>query len=499
MHNCYLLFLKKLFAYHFSIVAILIFFSTNIFAQHWAPVFPNEFFDYKTDTSSRIAQVIKVDSIRGNIYFLNKIAKRCCYDSLNYTFDYVINLPGFLQREIVRTDSDFILLNPDSLIIKKNYPLNKSWNYDSHNSISAKTISRLSSLTYNQSDSIESILLSTGDSIILSKNYGILKFPGGNGHYYIQSGLENAHLGNVKLGFDDYFNFNVGDVFQYSGGSYNDNSDIDVGYSNKYTILSKTNLNPGYSYSVRDAAITIIYNQTGILSETSGIGNTTLFYQPDIKDTALYFTYPGQWENAGYGYSIGNLIYDSTEKQIGCYVDTFPGFYPQSGFYNNFGVSPSDNCCSINDTVTGAGPNQGIVSLDYCIMSGLGIVENYINEFEGEGGYIMTGYVKGTDTVNIFPDSDFLAGIKTLSQPKVKWQLAPNPARSYVNLSSSIPIFNSSELEIFNTSGKLESTQTLKPFSRSWQISTLNLSNGLYFLIIKSGNSFERLKLIVIH
>lgn len=478
-------------------IILLVFLLTNFlssYGQNWSPVFPNEIFDYKTDTSKRIEQVIKIDSVSGNVYYLNKIASICCFDTGTFLFDYVTNLPGFLQHSIITTDSDFILTSPNKWVVKTHYPLNKEWLYDSANNITAQIISRRSQKKYGQEDSLETILFLPGnDSIVLSKNFGILNFPSGNGHYFIQSGLEKANLGKVRLGFADYYSFDVGDVFQYAQGNYGDNNTFNTYGNWKNTIISKTDLNPGYQYQARHVWNFSLSTYTGGFTE-SGIDTVTLVYLPGLDDTASYLIYPGKWQVTPYGfYSIGCLIYDSKDQQVGCDASSSIGYLSSIG---PFPFPPADICCSPNDTI-----EESLGSaFGYTLEQGFGLVQNEFDYFEGTRYEVLTGYVKGNDTLNIYPDSDFLTGVGISPLNSVKWFLYPNPARNTIFLSSSVPVANSFMVELISLTGQVVKSILLPATSLRWQISVEDVPTGLYIVAVKSKGQIDyRSKVMVAH
>ncbi len=61
------------------------------------------------------------------------------------------------------------------------------------------------------------MVLSTNDTLILSKEFGIIRFPFAyNSPYFYQLvGINDLHLGTTVPMFEDIFNFEVGDMFEY--------------------------------------------------------------------------------------------------------------------------------------------------------------------------------------------------------------------------------------------------------------------------------------------
>lgn len=157
------------------------FFCMAGFAQNWSPVNLSEKYNFQNDTADYITNTIWVDSVSvqngDSIFYLNRIVKPCdtCQLSSNL---YLANQEQFLQRTIRKENEDkYIFSGQTPFTIFAKADLNDTWLLDTLNEIEA-TISNIQDIQlFDNQDSVKTIALSTGDSILLSKNHGLVYFP----------------------------------------------------------------------------------------------------------------------------------------------------------------------------------------------------------------------------------------------------------------------------------------------------------------------------------
>nr|NQU89588.1 hypothetical protein [Bacteroidota bacterium] len=206
----------------------------TIFAQNWQPVNPDYIYYFKSDTAELIDNTVKVDSVSNEagypVYFLNTVISYCdtCQGSTTFSCYFVdadefyfARYPNFLQKEVHLLNAGHIWFrDTGSYVIIPDASTNQSWLYDTLNAVTA-WVSQVSSaeILPGVIDSVKTIALSDGDEIILAKHHGIIKYPLKDSiiQYYQLVGLHTgtARIGNTPPTFEDYFNFSVGDVFQY--------------------------------------------------------------------------------------------------------------------------------------------------------------------------------------------------------------------------------------------------------------------------------------------
>ncbi|HET6990566.1 MAG TPA: hypothetical protein VFJ43_04545, partial [Bacteroidia bacterium] len=135
---------------------------------------------------------------------------------------YSGNQPFIFQRNIIHFSNDVWELNDTAnWFLHPKDSLLSSWIFDSTYNINA-TISRIySGLVLGQNDSIKTISLSNGDSILVSKNHGIIDFPSsltGTSKYAIAA--YNHSVTDSVPGFFRMFAFQPGDIMEYTSYHY---------------------------------------------------------------------------------------------------------------------------------------------------------------------------------------------------------------------------------------------------------------------------------------
>jgi hypothetical protein len=199
-------------------------------AQDWNIVVPGRLYNYSLD--SVITTTIRVDSAYAeqgdSVYVLNRVCTVCnnCENKYFSRAVFLNNKPVFLQGEVVRKATrDFHLRDTASFVIRSAAGLNESWLFDTVNQRTATLRSVTNQVLFGSTaDSVMLITVADADTILLSKHYGIVKFPDFRGHHYRLLGVEGPNpSGKRNFYFPDFFNMETGDVFQYhiqSGGHF---------------------------------------------------------------------------------------------------------------------------------------------------------------------------------------------------------------------------------------------------------------------------------------
>tara|TARA_B110000908_G_scaffold57698_1_gene70302 strand:- start:20099 stop:20923 length:825 start_codon:yes stop_codon:yes gene_type:complete len=213
--------MKKLFTLLICLLSI------ALQAQNWAPIKGQNKYNYSLGESDILSHTIWIDSSANNSSYLNRII-RDIPDEDDYDLG---NQTQFLMGEMESLENGiFHFKDSASFVILTQASLNQSWLYDTLNNVGAKVSSLEQNNVLGQNDSTKTIKLytingsdsiSTGDSIVLSKNYGIVQFYSTEQRNYTLKGIEGQNqIGEQSLNFFDVFNFSVGDVFQYSISHY---------------------------------------------------------------------------------------------------------------------------------------------------------------------------------------------------------------------------------------------------------------------------------------
>ena len=191
-------------------------------SQDWNIVVPGRLYNYSPD--SVITTTIRVDSAYveqgDSVYVLNRVSTVCsnCENRYYSRAIYLKNQPVFLQGEVVKkSNNNFHLRDTASFVILSSAEPNDTWLFDTMNQRTATLRSVTSQVLFGSTeDSVRTITVADADTIILSKHYGIVKFPDFKGHHYRLLGVEGlATAGKRNLYFSDFFTMETGDVLQF--------------------------------------------------------------------------------------------------------------------------------------------------------------------------------------------------------------------------------------------------------------------------------------------
>lgn len=320
-----------------------------------------------------------------------------------------------------------------------------------------------------QLDSLKVISLSTGDSILLSKSYGLMRFPTFDSTLYVTwAGIQNRNLGERIFGFREIFDFEIGDVFYYdvyqgSGGGGISGSFYNNIYKKiKTTVTGKTiNLNTvNYNFHI-DLQTKIGY--TGI--PTVSNSNTSVTYNNGYN--YHYNNYP----IATNSYVLSIIEYDSTWN---CWLKSFP--------YRNY------RGFATNDTLWGGDCFESTTSSRIKYGKGLGII--VANDFGfgfgvdltgAENDTTLVGYIKnGVSVGTIYPDWQFT----DIENPNNEFiTLSPNPAKDQLFISLSKG--NSVNIRIWDMQGREKLAINSLNSSITFRIN--DLVKGLYFVEVRDA------------
>jgi hypothetical protein len=191
-------------------------------AQNWALLNPAYRYNYSNDGTDTISNQIRVmdvdtlgvDSFR---YELNLIGVVCdtCPASLGGPCDgcFVrVDQPQFLGYSCSRSGDDWTFNGVDTFLIKSDASVGDTWAFK--NSVSATVDAVWGDAVFGVPDSLKRILLSDGDTIVLSRSLGIVTHGHGLEHYDLL-GVQGAGVGVLFADPLAYFNYHPGDELTY--------------------------------------------------------------------------------------------------------------------------------------------------------------------------------------------------------------------------------------------------------------------------------------------
>ncbi len=469
----------------FLLFISLIAFLTSSNAQNWNLIIKNERHYFQKTGDTIPLNTILVDSLmvaeNDTLCYLNRFFLPC--DTCSESGLYLDNQPGFLQREWLQTgDGWAILQNPDTFFIQVSTTIGNEWWFDAAKTVKAKTVSKSIESVFDQTDSVLTISINGDNAIQISKRFGLLRYF----DYYL-SGLEKAGKGKCLLTFDQIYDFQVGDVFQYSS-SYLDPS-FPPSYTKKWEIIAANRSADTCWFSIKEKIRPWLYPYEGECTQREFI------YKIANKPNHLANYYPNQ--------IIMIDKYDYDEYHIE---------YPYNEEFNCFSFTKILKLNSSISKVIGYnaydenlyGPfifNNATYSIfnnanDYCprawlfeYKNGLGLVNWKYSYFEQEYSEEMIGYIKdGVTTGTVYSD-EYMTGIEENSSTNFK--VYPNPCNDELNFMGSDVA--GSIVSIYNTNGILQ--RTIELHSNTIDVSDLN--EGFYLLKIKNKNSVITRKFMI--
>jgi hypothetical protein len=307
-------------------------------AQEWKPVNRNEKYNYQLATNTYYA-TIWVDSLKvinnDSIFYLNKIIKKVANGTYGINGYYLNNQSQFFLSKLINTSSGNILMEEDSSIkflIKPNANLYETWVFDSIKNDTASVIDISTRNIFGFIDSVKTIALSSNDTIVISKNYGIIRFPLFDSlkQHVTLSGIEGRNIGMLTPKESDFFNFNIGDIFYYKYFSYFSNWSLYSYYENykKIVITNKVITGDSIIYLMDFKSRGIYHVQGGTQNDTTYLNknDSTIIYTVNDEADDFLNKYNNQilnWPITGWVYKPITLSYDnvfeSTTKSYSYY------------------------------------------------------------------------------------------------------------------------------------------------------------------------------------
>lgn len=501
------------------------FMSCIVIAQNWSPVNTTESFNFRLDNDPVITATINSTSYVANandsIFALSTIMCDSCITIVGGPIQGCDscygwkNKPQFFGREIVVTNSGWCnFRDPNNQVINLYAAVNDSWLFDTAANVTATLTASVFSFVMGNPDSVKTISLSTGDVIRFSKNHGIVQWPNGYGQnsYYYLEGIHGRDIGVLVPRMMDYFNFNVGDLFEYHGTSFYGFNPVRVVYVRKFEIMNKVISGDTVTYFVDSYEIDTNYTmQSSNYISLSGLQQLQLVFIDSADHFGNYFNNQliNQWNRAydpfiwqtisnGWGSTIEygdtcfyrcDLFLDSLNLNsihFGSVPDYESYSYP---IYYSGSIIPS----AVSDTLMAVGMYGETTT--FTLTEGLGQTFSYWSQnFEHQWGEKLWAYRKGNDTVGVFSAQNLFDGIS--EQPQMlNVHVFPNPSSGTFTVQ--LPANVIAAIEILDLQGRVVKTFT----NQSGQISLQadDLADGIYLLKISTPEGHAQRKIVISH
>lgn len=499
--------------------AVLIFtflLSTSIsFSQNWNVFNKNYRYNYKFDYSDLVSNVLFVDTVKqagtDTIYAMNRIGVECTGSCptvtapLSPTVSYVVaNMPQFLQRRIKKYSNGLVmLLDTSKQVIIPTCSLTQTWRFDSINNLDATCVNATTLSVFGQNDSVKTILINGIDTLLLSKNFGILQFPEpySKNKYYRLVGIEKknsydqtALYGEKVPNAWDFYSMDVGDVICSISG-YNTTFNQPSGCSkNKTTVLSKILISNEFVYTRYSCVFSRNANYYGLANSCSSSTNIpscgTNSYSPGSNylsspNLVCNTFYPNKMYYSGNNYPENNIVKFGKDNQ-----GRFYKYCGRACPNNGTPILPNLNAIEFLQLEFGkvySVLNNGSISVAVCFGVGFGQIRNTVIGFEYYSNWCLTSYFKGG--VMYFGGTDPI-GLEENKPNSEQNFIHPNPASSKITL----PELEDLQVKVYNSIGQLVLTSRDQS-----SIDVSQLPNGIYLVAIESENIKINKKLIIEH
>ncbi len=407
-------------------------------AQNWALLNPAYKYNYSNDGSDTISNQIfvthidtlGVDSFR---YELNRIGVLCDTCTIQpsecfVTYDSLVVLggcPQYLNAGYLTVHGSNWYLGQLMLDIDASAGMGSSWDFGEGLTASVTSVGQ--SLILGEMDSIKVISLSNGSDLILSLDHGLLSVPvdpSGSSDILSLVGIEGLGLGVHYPTIEDLFNYQTGDILQYTTWSQGDNGDGTFHTCNgteKLTILDRNDLNGYPIYTVRRVGYTHCTGMFGGPFTASNV-DTVPFDPRPCESSFVALALKNLWPGA-VGYAGTNC------------TESYPWNAEIESFLNENHHNVVRSLQFPEDRILrGCTVDSSVYTFDYGSVftdrfryeEGIGLLNYFIFFFEGGESRDLTAWsINGVTSGSITAD-DILLSLDQMPQGS-PWSISPNP------------------------------------------------------------------------
>jgi|JI10StandDraft_1071094.scaffolds.fasta_scaffold91042_3 hypothetical protein len=504
------------------------------YSQNWT-IFNKDYrYNYSLENESYTTVVIFADStlIQGvdTIYSLNRIATKC--DSCWFYYpepgvadsNYIIgNQPQFLQRRIVYANNQYRLSDTSNYIIPRFLSLGNSWTFNSSRGITAQVISATIKNYFGVSDSVNTILLSTNDSIIISKQFGIVKYPAKFWQhiYYKLRGIESAASYTINSIYGEKvpnlfdFNYQKPGIIKFywtTAASYSG-----FGASCNYYFYTKDSI-MSYAQSASNYTITLQRTKKGCESSCINSSGCSYYTNPNLVLPATTYTKtisgsilpisPSSDFGTGIMNAYNNQLY---EPKVGLdpryYIAHF-GNTTTNKFFKSYGGS----CSNLTDTIRKLGnylphkkslQNSNVYyysnwsETGHTFILDYGVFDIHLPAFESEQHLCTSAIIDENDTIGNYYTSPIVTNVNEFREADAFSSFGPNPTKDLITINFPFEATgNNGTIEVKDVFGKMVFQKSIASGTSSEKINLQNCSQGIYFVDVKISHFQKQYKVI---
>jgi len=473
------------------------FLATAATAQNWTLLNPSYRYNYSNDGTDTIRHQIRVmdvdtlgvDSFR---YELNNVAEVCAecpaIGSVCAGCFVRVNQPQFLGYECVRSGSDWLFFGPDTFTLNSNAGVGATWTFQVNPPILAFVDAEEPAVSFGTQDTVRRIVLSSGDTLLISQSFGLLGFSRGADRFGL-IGVEGAGVGRVYPDPLAYFDYQPGDelmywlvsnyLITYSGGPQFPWTHTVMW---KAVITGRTDTPDGVVYSTSYAydypdAPGISYSLLVEPDWPVPFGDWTFLRTEVHEKHPLLGAFPGQVLDTSVCEHMSTSLIDP--KYIARY-----GISPNGRTemrYLPIGSNPDELQCGFNavsEPLPGIHPRLSRrINAWYEEGVGLRLLQYGWGENADWLHIELVGAIIGGDTILPPPSWNWDVGVR--NQPTLTPKTFPNPANDYLQLANATP---ASTIDIADLQGRVILRQRIA--SADERINVQALHPGAYLLLL---------------
>lgn len=476
-------------------LAIFLWCVASLHAQAWQPFGQGESHHFHSDTAAFPFRTLSVDSVRntpaGQTWYFNRLIHVVAMDTVN------VDWPNFAQRRMVDLGGGhYHFIDPGNISIHALADSGDTWVIDSVSGLQATVRRVFAGSVLGEADSIKVVAVGGTDSLILSRDHGIIEWPTVlGGEHFVLAGLQDRGLGDTLPGFDGLFAQKPGDIY-YWEGNY---AEFDLGSGDYYHYRWKMQID------------SVLRDSNGLLLHYSALIRSEV--QPYNSVSA--YTFHGTWmlKDTVHALATKGHAASCPGKRLLSHYQlisfTFPmgfhdGYYPMmDSWYMGVRWSMEGNRKVLTLDPIAYYPHYiwEVYSFPYAIqenrgriqelkfVEGIGLTHTYFTDFERFGGVDLVGSIVDGDTVGtIWTDSVLLHTGQAASLP---WQLYPNPAHHSVNIT--LPIAGT--VQFIDLTGRILETHSLEAGTTT--VSLANFPRGCFLVRVECEGMRRSQRLVV--
>lgn len=471
-----------------KLIFLFVLVSNFSFAQQWS-FFPiNDTLCYQKLNSKYITNTLVVspsNSTNGILYSFS-ISALPCDTCIHLKGKYYTYQSDFLAKSYTVDSNGNVILNNNSntSILYINQVVGFSWNFNS--SLTATISSVKKSTIFSISDSIKTILFSNGDSMLLSKNNGVILFRHPSEGYLKLVGNHSKKYGERLFDINKYNILKKNDYFNYteytfdgSGGFFCDRTN-----SETYKIIRVDTLNDELRYTCDSKLYSHgYYDCSNFKSAFSTVTyNKNIQFKVDYKRAYLL---------------LNQIRFNSTNLSGHLYNTSSITIYSQDTLVtlsgtDNRGPDSKKYLTMVNPMLFRLDSSMDALFFwyKYPILFENSIEWYFEQKYEHVlGGYIKDGISYGRTDTNIY--------LATNSIKPFTFSVYPLPNSGEFNIALNDAVINGDVLvSILDLNGRIIFTQNYNE-DTFLKVKTTELINGVYLLKINIGDKVSYQKLII--